>query len=84
MQYTDEDLKRCVLEILYRNRSEKREPVEQARLAAALDADEAVLGSNIAELEAEGIIDVRGDAVSLTDEGYMIITTRQFSYCPHL
>jgi hypothetical protein len=80
----EEELKRSLLEALYRHKSTLNKPVEKASLQKVFELDDIKFDSLIEDLNLKGYLNLTDDTVALSEHGFLVMNSREFSYCPHL
>jgi coproporphyrinogen III oxidase-like Fe-S oxidoreductase len=81
---TQEELKRSILEVLYRHQTTMKTPVSRLSLQRAFEIRSNELDPLLEELDKKGYLKLQGEAVSLSEHGFLILNSREYSYCPHL
>lgn len=72
------------MEVLYRHRALGGGPVSLEGLVSLGFIDMGRLGEDVEYLEALGYVELLDGRVGLTELGFTVMESREFSFCPHL
>ena len=81
---SQEELKRNLLEVLYRHQTNTKTPVSRSSLQKAFEISAQELDSLLNELDEKGYFELQEETVTLSAHGFLILNSREYSYCPHL
>lgn len=81
---SQEELKRSLLEVLYRHQTTMKTPVSKLSLQKAFEINAQELDKLLDELEKKGYLELQEEAVALSEHGLLILNSREYSFCPHL
>ncbi len=88
MGFTEEEIRRGLLEVLYRRAKENPDPrIQRKDLQRTLGVPDEVLDHNIIRLKSKGLVEVEGEpwqVAYISSEGVQIIDSDARSYCPNL
>jgi Mn-containing catalase len=89
MLFTEEEIRRGMLEVLYRRAKDSPGDPRIGRedLQKALGITDEVLDTNLSRLKEKGLVEAEGDpwlVAYISSEGVQVLDARARSYCPHL
>ena len=76
--------RRSIMEVLYRHRASGGGTVRLEDMASLDFIDAGRLREDMAYLEALDYVVILDGCVGLTELGFMLMESREFSFCPHL
>ena len=76
--------RRSIMEVLYRHRASGGGSVSLGDMETLDFIDSGRLREDMEYLEELGYVELLDDCVGLTELGFTVMETREFSYCPHL
>ncbi|MBN2336035.1 hypothetical protein JXL21_10795 [Candidatus Bathyarchaeota archaeon] len=79
-----EENRRSILEVLYRHRASGHGRLSMEDLRSIEFIDGGRLLGDVEYLAAGGYVEADGGMVGLTEHGFTVMNSREFSFCPHL
>ena len=76
--------RRSIMEVLYRHRASGGDVVSLEDMGSLDFIDSGRLREDMEYLEELGYVELLDGRVGLTELGFTVMETREFSYCPHL
>jgi len=89
MLFTEEEIRRGMLEVLYKRAKDSPEDPRIGRedLQKAMGITDEVLDANLSRLKEKGLVKAEGDpwlAAYISSKGAQVLDARARSYCPNL
>jgi hypothetical protein len=76
--------RRSIMEVLYRHRASEGDVVSLEDMGSLDCIDSGRLHEDMKYLEMLGYVELFDGRVDLSELGFTVMETREFSYCPHL
>ncbi len=88
MGFTEEEIRRGLLEVLYRRAKENPDPrIQREDLQRTLGVPDEVLDHNITRLRIKGLVEAEGEPwllAYISSKGVQVADSNARSYCPNL
>ena len=84
MEASADENRRIIMEVLYRHRASGGGAVSLEDMGSLDIIDAGRLSEDMEYLESLGYVELIDGRVGLTEIGFTLMETREFSFCPHL